>query len=60
MPGPRRRVNKIWWPVAGFLAGFAVAYLLWKQGVPLFAAEYLSLAVLAGLDSVFGGIRAGV
>jgi small basic protein len=28
--------------------------------VPLDVAPYLSLAVLAGLDSVFGGIRAGV
>lgn len=27
--------------------------------MPFAAANYLSLAVLAGLDSVFGGIRAG-
>jgi small basic protein len=37
-----------------------VAYFVWTQGVPLDVADYLSLAVLAGLDSVFGGIRAGV
>jgi small basic protein len=61
LPGSRRhRTNKIWWPIAGFTAGFCLAYFWWQQGVPLPAAEYLSLAVLAGLDSVFGGIRAGV
>lgn len=60
-PHPRRRpTNKIWWPIAGFLAGFAITYLAWGRGVPFDAADYLSLAVLAGLDSVFGGIRAGV
>lgn len=56
----RQRTAKSVWPVAAFLAGFAWAYFFWRQGVPLPAAEYLSLAVLAGLDSVFGGIRAGV
>ena len=59
-PGQRLRNLKVWWPVAGFVAGFAGAYLLFGQGVPFEAADYLSLAVLAGLDSVFGGIRAGV
>src|SRR6185295_7625688 len=59
-PGQRLRTNKVWRPVVGFLAGFVAAYFIWKQGVPIDAADYLSLAVLAGLDSVFGGIRAGV
>jgi small basic protein len=60
-PHPRRRsTNKIWWPIAGFLAGFGITFLVWGRGVPVDAADYLSLAVLAGLDSVFGGIRAGV
>jgi small basic protein len=36
------------------------ALLYWPNGVPFNVADYLSLAVLAGLDSVFGGIRAGV
>ena len=40
--------------------GFAVALFAWREGVPFAVADYLSLAVLAGLDSVFGGIRAGV
>lgn len=60
-PGARpRRTHKIWWPILGFLAGFVATYLYFEKGVPLPAAGYLSLAVLAGLDSVFGGIRAGV
>lgn len=33
---------------------------MWQHGVPFAFAGYLSLAVLAGLDSVFGGCRAGV
>lgn len=58
---PRRSSkHKIWWPIAGFLAGFVIAHFSLRDGVPLPVAEYLSLAVLAGLDSVFGGIRAGV
>lgn len=60
-PAARRPSNlRIWWPIAGFLVGFAFTYYVWRQGVSLRVAEYLSLAVLAGLDSVFGGIRAGV
>jgi len=59
-PGQRLRSPRIWWPILGFVAGMVLAFLFGRQGVPLPAAEYLSLAVLAGLDSVFGGIRAGV
>jgi small basic protein len=59
-PTRRQRTNKIWWPIAGFLVGFLLTYFVWRGGVPFDAADYLSLAVLAGLDSVFGGIRAGV
>lgn len=59
-PGQRLRTHRVWWPVVGFVVGFVVAYRQWKEGVPLWVAGYLSLAVLAGLDSVFGGIRAGV
>ena len=59
-PGQRLRTNRVWRPVVGFLAGFGVAFYFFQQGVPLDVADYLSLAVLAGLDSVFGGIRAGV
>jgi small basic protein len=56
----RQRTNKIWWPIAAFVASFGIALTIWREGVPFIYADYLSLAVLAGLDSVFGGIRAGV
>lgn len=60
MSGRRQRARRSGWPIAAFLLGFVGAYFFFAGGVPLPAAEYLSLAVLAGLDSVFGGIRAGV
>ena len=61
MPGRRKlRTNKIWWPILGFLVAFGASLFVWREGVPFAAADYLSLAVLAGLDSVFGGIRAGL
>jgi small basic protein len=57
---PQTRASKLWIPIIGFLFGFAVFYTFRPEGVPFQVAEYLSLAVLAGLDSVFGGVRAGV
>lgn len=48
-----------WLPVMGLLVGFALVYAT-KFAVPNEYASYLSLATLAGLDSVFGGIRAGI
>ncbi|MBM3459607.1 MAG: DUF1290 domain-containing protein [Armatimonadetes bacterium] len=50
----------MWWPILGFVAGFAITYWWFADGVPISLAQYQSLAVLAGLDSVFGGFRAGV
>jgi len=41
------------------LVGFAITYFLPGISVPLGDQEYLSLAALAGLDSLVGGIRAG-
>ena len=58
--GHPQSASRGWLPVLGFLAGFVVTFFVVVQGVPLVAAEYLSLAVLAGLDSVVGGIRAGL
>lgn len=46
-------------PVVGVLAGFLVVYF-WNVPVPLELASYVALAALAGLDSIFGGIRAGL
>ena len=49
----------IWLPVLGLIVGFLVFY---KANIvlPTSMASYISLAALAGLDSVFGGIRAGI
>jgi small basic protein len=46
-------------PFVGVLIGFLAVYFL-KLPVPAGMASYLSLAALAGLDSVSGGIRAGL
>jgi len=46
-------------PLLGVLAGFVAIYFL-SLPVPAGIASYLSLAALAGLDSVSGGIRAGI
>jgi len=50
-------------PVASLFAGFLLGYLLFsKLNWQLSAdyAPYLSVAALAGLDTIFGGIRAGI
>ncbi|MGC8832706.1 MAG: small basic family protein [Armatimonadota bacterium] len=48
----------VWLPVIGFLAGFAAIY--WRAfTVPSDYAPYLSLAAIAGLDTIVGGVRAG-
>ena len=39
--------------------GFAIVYFS-QYSVPPYLASYVSLAALAGLDSMFGGIRAGL
>src|SRR5437764_11206347 len=54
---------RAWFPVASLLAGFAVGYvafITFKWEISADYAPYLSVAALAGLDTVFGGIRAGV
>jgi small basic protein len=48
-----------WLPVAGLVVGFLIVYGV-DVRVPSDLASYLSLASLAGLDSIFGGIRAGI
>lgn len=48
----------IWLPVVGLVLGFLVYWLPIK--LPSDYSSYLSLATLAGLDSIFGGIRAGI
>jgi small basic protein len=53
------KFSRIWLPIVGFLVGFSVV-LRFPTDVPYDYGSYLSLATLAGLDSIFGGIRAGV
>jgi len=49
----------VWLPVAALLLGFfLVLHTNWA--IPGDYASYLALAALAGLDSIFGGIRAGL
>ena len=48
----------IWLPVLGFILGFAMYWTPIR--VPSYFAAYLAVAVLAGLDSICGGIKAGL
>jgi small basic protein len=55
------RLAKVALPVLGFALGFAlVVGVRVPIPVPYDYASYLSLATLAGLDSIMGGIRAGL
>lgn len=56
---------KGWLPVLGLVAGFGGGLLVFSHApitgeVASAYAPYLSLATLAGLDTVLGGIRAGI
>lgn len=46
----------MWLPVVGLIVGIAVGFLL-DFRVPQEYSNYLSIALLAGLDTIFGGIR---
>ena len=48
-----------WYPVFGLLLGFFAVYVS-QYTIPPGLAPYLSLAALAGVDSLCGGIRAGI
>jgi len=47
----------MWWALLGLTVGVAAGLLL-PISVPLLYARYLSIALLAALDAVFGGLRA--
>lgn len=49
----------MWWAFAGLLAGLLIGLYL-PIHIPVTYARYLSIAVLAALDTAFGGIRASV
>jgi small basic protein len=54
-----------WLPLGGVVGGFAIGYLAFTlmrvpPDIASAYAPYLSLATLAGLDTVLGGVRAGI
>ncbi len=49
----------IWLPILGLIVGILIG-LNSPVVIPPFYAKYMSIAVLAALDSVFGGLRAGM
>jgi small basic protein len=54
---------KAWLPIVSLMGGFTLGYLIFRKFdlyVPAEYAPYLSVAALAGLDTIFGGIRAGI
>ena len=46
-------------PAIGVVIGFIAVYFL-QASVPPYLAPYVSLAAIAALDAILGGIRAGV
>ncbi|MET3288153.1 small basic family protein [Brevibacillus fluminis] len=46
----------MWLPVLGLIVGVTVGFLL-DLRVPQEYSSYLSIALLAGLDTIFGGVR---
>lgn len=49
----------MWVPLIGLILGVAIGLLL-PVKIPVIYSKYMSVAVLAALDSVFGGIRASM
>ena len=54
---------KAWFPIVSLAAGFFIGLLVLSKlnwGAPVEYAPYLSVAALVGLDTAFGGVRAGI
>jgi small basic protein len=49
----------IWLPILGLLVGVAIGFVSNVQ-IPVDISSYLSIAILAALDTVFGGVRASM
>jgi small basic protein len=49
----------IWIPVIGLALGIAMG-LTFNVNIPVQYSSYMSIAILAALDTVFGGIRASL
>jgi len=48
----------VWLPLLGLIIGIIIG--IQAPSLPQAYAQYMSVAVLAALDSVFGGLRAGM
>lgn len=57
---PATRLSLLLLPFVGFVVGFSVMFSQVTMQITPRTASYLSLAVLAGIDSVTGGVRAGI
>lgn len=49
----------IWLPVLGLVLGAALGFIT-NVTIPLAYSSYLSIAILAAFDTVFGGVRASL
>lgn len=49
----------MWIPLFALVVGLAIGFLS-RLSIPAAYADYLAISLLAALDSVFGGIRAGL
>lgn len=47
-------------PACGLLGGFLFVLFGFHTGVPVEYSSYLSVSLLAGLDTILGGLRAGL
>jgi small basic protein len=54
------RLSSLLLPLVAFVMGFVLMFSRTSLDVAPVWAGYLSLAVLAGIDSVIGGVRAGI
>lgn len=49
----------IWLPVLGLIIGAAIGFIA-NVNIPVAYSSYLSIAILAALDTVLGGVRASL
>ena len=49
----------MWIPIIGLFFGIGLGFVFPFQ-VPVIFSKYLSIAVLAAMDSIFGGLRSGL
>lgn len=57
--GKGGKKSLIWLPILGFVVGATIG-LISNFSIPVGYSSYLSIAILAALDTVFGGVRASL